>query len=227
MAGPKLRVIPGILEEHFEELQFLWGQRQAALRSPLYTLRELADLEERIEAHVQGLLVGGEYSIALVRADLFGDDPSLSFLAAYVLMRLNRTDTREQVMAAFLHAAGGQLQGIRQALCHLPIEPILPELRRFLAVSPIPIAAEVALAVAEVLAFHGKLEIKSQQMESFLKDGNAELRQAAWRAAALTIPQRPDTYRAALQDKDPAVRREALFAAGWGRQPWVLDHCRK
>jgi hypothetical protein len=30
-----------------------------------------------------------------------------------------------------------------------------------------------------------------------------------------------------MEDEDPAVRREALLAAVWTRQPWVLEHCRK
>lgn len=34
-------------------------------------------------------------------------------------------------------------------------------------------------------------------------------------------------FREAMEDEDPAVRREALLAAVWTRQPWVLDHCRK
>jgi hypothetical protein len=30
-----------------------------------------------------------------------------------------------------------------------------------------------------------------------------------------------------MEDEDPAVRREALLAAVWTRQPWLLEHCRK
>jgi hypothetical protein len=30
-----------------------------------------------------------------------------------------------------------------------------------------------------------------------------------------------------MEDEDPAIRREALLAAVWTRQPWVLGHCRK
>ena len=39
----------------------------------------------------------------------------------------------------------------------------------------------------------------------------------------LTIPQ---PYDAGIKDEDPAVRREALFAAAWTRQPWLLEYCR-
>jgi pSer/pThr/pTyr-binding forkhead associated (FHA) protein len=34
-------------------------------------------------------------------------------------------------------------------------------------------------------------------------------------------------FRTAMEDEDPAVRRDALLAAVWTRQPWVLEHCRK
>jgi hypothetical protein len=35
-------LILDILEEHYEELEFLWGQRRAALRAPSYGNRELS-----------------------------------------------------------------------------------------------------------------------------------------------------------------------------------------
>lgn len=38
-------------------------------------------------------------------------------------------------------------------------------------------------------------------------------------------PTRP--YRTAFTDEDPHVRREALYAAAWTQQKWLLDHCRK
>ena len=57
--APKLNVIPDILEEHYEELQFLWGVRRKMLRSGMQYLRDLLQFEERIEAHLQGLLLAG------------------------------------------------------------------------------------------------------------------------------------------------------------------------
>ena len=117
MANPKVRILIDILEEHFEELQFLWSQRQTALRSPRYTLRELSHLEDRIEAHVQGLLIAGEQIMALVEKGLSADDPVLAFAAAYALLRLNTEAASKRVLDSFRQAKGGQLDGVRQALC--------------------------------------------------------------------------------------------------------------
>src|SRR5438067_9661211 len=152
MAGAELPILPDILEEHLGEFEFLWDQRRDALRSPRYTPRELVELEDRIEAHVQGLLAGGEQTAALVRPGLGGDELWPAFAAAYVLSRLGG---RAAVWDAFARAQGGRLAGIRQALCYLPIEDVRTPLRQIVAGSTAA-PAEVRAAAAEVLGFHGR-----------------------------------------------------------------------
>src|SRR5438270_686554 len=71
------------------------------------------------------------------------------------------------------------------------------------------------------------LEAPSAHFERFVKHDQAEIRQAGWRAAVFGPPLRAETYQAGIKDGNPATRREALFAAAWGRQAWLLDHCRK
>jgi hypothetical protein len=41
------------------------------------------------------------------------------------------------------------------------------------------------------------------------------------------VPNLPRPYGRALADEDSGVRREALLAAAWAREPWVLDYCSK
>jgi hypothetical protein len=160
MIGPKVQMMQDILEEHFEELQFLWGQRQAAFESPAYTLRDLLELEERIEAHVQGLLGGGEQMITFVERSLSEDESLLVFAASYMLLRLNSQTAAQQVMNAFLQAEAGQLDGIRQAMCHGPITMIRDPLREAFAAAPTPIAT----VAAETLAFHRQLDPEAERL---------------------------------------------------------------
>jgi len=229
MAANKLKVIPDILEEHFEELAFLWGQRQEALYSPEYTLPELLELEERIEAHVQGLLVGAENTIPFVEDGLSQDEPLEVFAASYTLLRLNIDPAARQVKDAFFQAEGPQLGGIREALCNGPIDMVMGQLRETVTSAPAPIAA----AAAEALAFHGKLDPATAQLAKFSQDKSAQVRRAAWRLIML-VPApgqlSPEVSAqlsdAATHDEDPAVRAEALQAAAWTLQPWLLEHCR-
>lgn len=223
MAGPRVTVLVDILEEHAEELQFLWSRRRRMLGSPRDTLRELLDLDERLEAHLQGLLVGGEQGLALLEPGLAGDDPVPAFCAGYALLRSRTQIAARRVLDVFLAAEAGRREGLREALFHGPVELILPQLRPLVRTAPLP----TAVAVAEVLGFQNKLELKTEEMDRFLRHEHPALRRAGWRAARLTIPRSLDAYKRGLNDGDPAVRREARLAAAWGRQPWLLDHCRK
>jgi uncharacterized protein (TIGR02270 family) len=223
MATGRPPVMLDILEEHFEMLAFLWGQRQSRLRSPAYTVAALGDLEERIEAHVQGLLVGEEEVIPLVEQGLSGDDPLVVFAAAYPLLRSGREEATRRVLDAFARAHSGPIEGFCQALCHGPITPIIPHLLQEVTSAPPPIGA----AAAEALAFHGASALGAVPLDRFLEHAEPGVRQGGWRAVSwLGISQDAATYRVALSDEDPGVRREAMLAAAWTRQPWLLEHCR-
>ena len=54
--------------------------------------------------------------------------------------------------------------------------------------------------------------------------GGPEGRMAAGRAPRVG---RLDLFRNGWRDPDSGVRREALIAAAWARQPGLLEHCRK
>lgn len=153
MTPPKLSYIPELVEHHYQELQFLWGQRELALKSPLYTLPKFLALEERIEAHVQGLLVAGVDLIQIVEQGLTSDDPSTSFAAAYALLRLENETATLAVIQAFSGAQGKQMHGLRQALSLARMEQILPSLPFLFFSSATPTVA----AAADVLACHGAL----------------------------------------------------------------------
>jgi uncharacterized protein (TIGR02270 family) len=226
------KFILDILEEHYEELEFLWGQRKAALRSPTHISHTLFELEERIEAHVQGLLIGGEETIPIVESGLSDGESTTAFAAAFTLLRLNRVHATQRVLEAFLGARGGQLDGIRQALCHGPIELFDDQLQEASTSSP----ATIATAAAEALAFHRQLEPDASRLGTLLRDDNQTVRRAAWRVVALLAstsllePSVVDSfkpYEAATHDEHLEVRREAMQAAVWSRRQWLLEHCRK
>ena len=215
-------LIADIIEEHLEAVQALWGQRQEALASRDATLPWLVDLEARIEAHVQGLLIAGGQLIPLVQAGLGADEAETAFAAAYPLLRLDRDDARP-VLDRFCSAEGAPVQGLKEALCHGPAGHTLPSAREVLATGPPPIA----VAAAEVLAFHSPSDIRGDGLRRFLTHDDATIRRDGWRIASLRgIPIDTEWYEAALADEDAGVRREALQAAAWARQDWILGRCR-
>jgi hypothetical protein len=91
----------------------------------------------------------------------------------------------------------------------------------------------IAAAAAEALAFHWKLDPSIPRLAKNSQDKNAKVRRAAWRLIMLvSAPEMlsPDVTAqlsdAAMHEENPGVRAEALHAAAWTMQPWLLEHCR-
>jgi uncharacterized protein (TIGR02270 family) len=61
-------MITEILEQHVDELSFLWGMRAAAAVAPHYTFHDLSELDERVEAHLDALRVAADRRVDLVAA---------------------------------------------------------------------------------------------------------------------------------------------------------------
>jgi uncharacterized protein (TIGR02270 family) len=218
-----LAFISDIAQEHFEELQFLWTQRRHALRSAAYTMREMSRLEERIEAHVQGLLVLGEHLPAFVASGLAASDEMAAFAAAYVLLRSGTQNALERVRNALLEAEGKRLEGIREALAHGPAQPLIPLLQSLFVSAPPPLA----VAAGEALAFHRALQVSPEQLSPLLRDEAPAVRRGAWRIVAyagMSVP--PANYDIALRDDDPGVKTAALTAAAWNGYGGWLTYCR-
>lgn len=147
---PKPVLMLDILEEHFEELDFLWDQREAAVFSPDWTLRDLAEHEERAEAHLDGLRVGQGHSVDLARSFLTGEEKSAVTAAALTMMAFGDPDLEAEVVAALLTASPDARDGIRIALRHSDITRVVPHLRQLAASAD----TSIRVAALDLLAFH-------------------------------------------------------------------------
>lgn len=211
--------IPEILEEHYEELQFLWGIRTSAVRSPRFTRRELAKFEERIEAHVQGMLIVGEPMRDLVEPGLAEADPTIAFAAAFALLRLQLPTTTRLVLDQFAIAKGPALDGLREALCHAAPSDSFRELA-FLAGGD---NAAVAASALEVLMWRSTPAPLPERILPFLTADDPLARRSAWRMLAnLGIAADPKAYSAAMRDDDALVQSEVVWSAVWARVPGIL-----
>lgn len=221
---PKLTFIPDILEEHLAELAFLYGQRSDAWRSPEYSYATLLELEERMAAHLHGVLVVGERGLDTIEAGLASDDALDVFASAFSLLQMGDPALETRVLVLFARAEGAQLDGLRLALRHGASAGTTSRLALLMKGAPSPAAA----AAADVLAFRGLHDIELHRLRDFLAAKAPRVRGAGWRLVAYVMPAlEPAAYETALRDDDAGVKREAFLAAAWCGQPLVLAAARE
>jgi uncharacterized protein (TIGR02270 family) len=228
MSAHRARFIPELLETHFEELEYLWGRRCAALNSPILTLRDFIDLNERVESHIQGLLAVRTSLPTFLGHRLEEEGRGEVFAAACPLLRLAEAAITARVLEAFSTAQGPRLAGLRDALGFAPAGLFAPAMKK--AVSQAKPAQAVAAAV--VLANQRLLDPATHRLMALLENEAPEIAGLAWLAithcdsanlsTAMTRP-----YKIGLLHDAPRVRAAAWRAAAWTRQPWALPSLRK
>jgi len=70
-----------VVQQHAEEAAFQWLLRDAAALAPNYRLKDLADLDERVEANLDGLRIAGDYGWKVCEDQLSYNEPGEVFVA--------------------------------------------------------------------------------------------------------------------------------------------------
>ena len=219
--------IPELLEIHADELAYLWGQRRAALFDTRYTLASFLALNERIEAHLAGLLtVPSALPALLGKRLLAATDRDEVFAAACALLRLGNASLTARIVEMFATASGPLLLGLRDALGASSLDDAAPSVQAKRALGE----PARAVAAATVLAQRGLLRAEDPQLKRLLLDADDAVAAQAWRVlllvdAPLAVqpggpPPRP--YKPALLRKDPPLRQAVLACAAWTAQPWLM-----
>lgn len=79
---PAGRIIPEIVAQHAQDAPFLWLLRARAVNAPHYNVKDLARLDDRVEAHLDGLRIAGEPGWELCRKELSWKEAGEVFMAA-------------------------------------------------------------------------------------------------------------------------------------------------
>jgi uncharacterized protein (TIGR02270 family) len=77
-------IIEDIVDQHFEEASFLWSLRDVAATATNYSLQDLIELDERVEAHIDGLRVAGNHGWILCKDGLDHEEPGTVFVASII-----------------------------------------------------------------------------------------------------------------------------------------------
>jgi len=98
MANAEHGVFIEICQQHLEEAAFLYGQKHALSTDPDIPWTALDDWEQRIEAHIDGLVVGGPPALALCEQQAETGDPGELFAALCVGCRHEHSDLVDKII---------------------------------------------------------------------------------------------------------------------------------
>lgn len=107
--------IPAVVSQHVEEAAILHNIRSALCTAPHVRLRHLARWDERIAAHLDGILIAGEFGWRLCEASLANPGPGEIFAAAVTALE-SRNLERFSKLLAVVEAMPETESGLRAAL---------------------------------------------------------------------------------------------------------------
>jgi uncharacterized protein (TIGR02270 family) len=137
-----------VVTQHAEEASFLWLLRQAAVSRPHYSLADLSKLDNRVEAHLDGLGVAGESGWDVLRETLSFDEPCDLFAAGSLAFESGNRNWIDFVMESVAKSPE-VISGVVSALGWLPYTQAQPHIQSLFA-SPSANARAIGVAASAI-----------------------------------------------------------------------------
>src|SRR5687768_6314485 len=128
-------VIEEIIEQHADEAAFLWTVRDRAVLSSSYSLNDLSALDERVQAHLDGLRIAGRFGCQNCEQVLDNGEPGAMFAAAVLAFDGGSTERVRRVLENGSSTAELQRELI-SALGWVPFSKIESDLKALLVSEP-------------------------------------------------------------------------------------------
>jgi uncharacterized protein (TIGR02270 family) len=168
-------VIEEVVIQHAEEAAFLWLLRDNSVHAPHYLLNDLANLDSRIEANLDGLHIAGDKGWEICKESFAWKEAGEIFTAA-ILAFESGDDARIQLVLEMGTTEPALCRGIASALGWLPHPRAEKYIYGFLT-SNAPILRRIGIAAA---AIHRK--DPGKQITDVLSDVDPLLKTRALRA---------------------------------------------
>jgi uncharacterized protein (TIGR02270 family) len=194
-----------MVSQHADEAAFLWATRDRAIGEPHYALKDLTALDERVEAHLDGLRVAAEVGWGFCKTNLLNDGPGEMFALAVLAFGDRKLDRMRDALNAGC-ASPKSLPGLVSALAWLDYSTVGEWIGRLLHAR---LAQHRTVGIA-ACALHR--EDPGAALTRAVEDTDPVLRARALRAAGeIKRQDLRELVRAHLEDDDERCK----FWAAW------------
>jgi len=121
----------GIYEQYVDEASFLWILRDVAINQPHYDANDILELEQRIEAQLDGLMTSVDIGWDVCDAVLDIQEPGEVFTSTVIAMRSHETHKIQRSVDVGLQT-DASFRGLVSAIAWLPAEISNPWIEKFL-----------------------------------------------------------------------------------------------
>ncbi|MEO1017631.1 MAG: TIGR02270 family protein [Pseudomonadota bacterium] len=199
-------IIPNIVEQHAEEAAFLWLLRDAATDEPHYDRQDLARLDERVEAHLDGLRVARRDGFEIALSMLQANEETGELFAASVLALESGERSLIELLEAIAEANFEARPGFIGAIGWPPAGKLRATVKDWLE-SPLAFGRFLGLSAC---SWH-RADL-GQKFPNYLNDPEPLVRASAFRLAGeVGRADLAPTLERSLEDEDD----EARFWAAW------------
>ena len=207
-----------VIEQHAEEAGFLWSLRHQAVHAPHYNLADIAELDEAVEAHLDGLRVAGQVGWDSAMALAKEDESPENFFPLAVLAFGGNDRARMRDSFNMGSAEEESIPALVSALGWLDYAVIAPVLATLMT-AQIPVYRQVGIAAS---AIHR--QDPGALLEKLIDDPDPHVRARALRAAGeLKRRDLAAQICAHLEDNDEPCRFRAAWTATLFRLPNALE----
>jgi uncharacterized protein (TIGR02270 family) len=200
-----MAVVANVLSQHVEEAAMLWILGRAASKAPHYSLIDLAKLDARVEAHLDGLRIAGDEGWEVCEAQLAANEAGEVFAASIPAYESGNPERIAKVMSVVKKEPGLGV-GLASALGWHSLKQAEPHILALLRSSD-PLRQQLGLAAAAMHRWS-----PGDVLGQSVRANDPALRARALRAAGeLHDRTLSRAVGDALSDADP----ECQFAAAW------------
>jgi len=220
MANSPRAFLVGLYEEYLAEASFLYAQRLSLLDDPKIAWNERGEFEERLEAHIDGLVVGGQLALEVCGRQAAEGDFGELYAAACVFCRQNRQDLVLEILDQLDGEDAEKTSAVAGALKQELPEAWCPDFLTLLAGGNPKLAPVLARAFG-----YRRVPCGPQLLAALRRCAAAAVPELVWALGRIAYSPAAEVLLDYLRSEEEPVRAAAAVALARIGEPGMIDRC--
>jgi uncharacterized protein (TIGR02270 family) len=217
--SPKTFLIE-LYEEYLEEASFLYEQRRTLYHHPEITWKKIGEFEERLEAHIDGLVVGDKLALDVCKRRASEGDFGELYAATCVLCRQDRRDLVLAIFDELDPEDAEKSAAVADALKYELPEAWFPDFLTLLASGDRKLAPILARAFG-----YRRVQCGPQLISAMKRCAAPALPEVVWALGRIGYEPADEPLLDYLRSEDEPVRSAAALALARMGERRAIDYC--